>query len=76
MVAAMVDDRRERGVTSGAHSPEAHELDRALWLGVRQGLLIALGAVETYLQLPRSAPSRRTRRGFARKTLLPKVDEE
>lgn len=48
------------------------EAERRLWLGLRQALLIALGALETYLDLPRSAPRRRMRRqGFARKTLTP-----
>jgi hypothetical protein len=27
---------------------------RALWLGIRQALLVALGAVEEFLGLPRS----------------------
>lgn len=38
--------------------------ERALWLALRQALLIGLGAVEIYLGLERSAPPRRVRRAF------------
>ena len=43
-------------------SESAEERQRLLWIGLRQALLIALGAVETYLDVPRSAPPRRARR--------------
>lgn len=38
------------------------ENERALWMAMRQALLIALGALETYLGVARSAPPRRVRR--------------
>lgn len=37
------------------------ERERVLWMAVRQVLIMALGAVEDYLELPRSIVPRRKR---------------
>jgi len=35
--------------------------ERALWMGIRQAVLICLGAIETYLGLDRTVVPRRKR---------------
>lgn len=66
---AVGDDQRERREQSRTESTqELTDAERAFWMAMRQALLIALGALETYLCLARSVPPRRARRSFARET--------
>lgn len=65
----------ERGEPCGATGARAEGVtpaERALWLALRQALLISLAAIEVYLGLERSAPPRRVRRGrLARQGITP-----
>lgn len=38
------------------------DLERQLWLGIRRALLLALGAIETFLELPRTKELRHKQR--------------
>lgn len=54
-------------VTSAPEQQGRPALDpwtRALWLGLRDALIVALRAVELYLDMPRSRETRAERKGY------------
>jgi hypothetical protein len=57
----MIATERDQGLQNTPACATLDSRQRALWLGVRQGLLIALGAIETYLDIDRTRPPKRTR---------------
>ena len=66
MTAALFSQRDQESRGAGVSpSPEpVSSRDRKLWFAVRQALRIALGAVEDYLEVPRSVQPKRLRRDF------------